>query len=380
MSGDAAAPASERSHLDESERRELEMWRAIGESVAPSFVVDADGKISAWSAAGRRMLERAAARDETTGFIQVLSGLTAEYGGIVDGVPRDFMVRRSPLLRNGALTGSTFVVLADVTERKEAERQRDQMRRALETSRKLEALSTLAGGIAHEMNNLLQPIVGLTSAVLEGLPAESRDAEALGVVMDAANRAADLVAGILRFSRGSDAGVWGAADLVDPAAEARSGVALLRGAMARGVELIARFDGTAPMIPIAKGVVERLVVDLGLNAMRAMNGRCGAIIVTVARVAEGDADFGETHAGGALIRVEDEGEGMPPDVLERCLDPFFTTKPAGEGTGLGLAVVHAAVVAAKGRLVVREREGGGIRVAFALPAAAAVENDSDERR
>jgi len=242
------------------------------------------------------------------------------------------------------------------------------------------ALSTLAGGIAHEMNNMLQPIIGLTSAVLDGMPAGSRDSEALGIVLEAANRAADLVAGILRFSRGSDAGAFGDADLVDPTAEARAGVALLRGALGRDVELVTRLDGTAPPIVIPKGVVERLIVDMGLNALRAMRGHAGTIILTVARVEEDDPDFGETHAGGALVRVEDEGEGMPPEVLERCLDPFFTTKPAGEGTGLGLAVVHASVVAARGRLVVREREGGGILVAFALPAADAEERVPDERR
>lgn len=360
--------------------REIETWRAIGESAAPSFIVTADGEVSAWSASGRRVMERAVAAEESADLVQALVGTRGEYRETIDGRPRDFAVRRSPLMKGGVSTGAAFVVLADVTERKEAERQRDQLRRALEASRKLEALSTLAGGIAHEMNNLLQPIVGLTSAVMEGMPAGSRDAEALGVVLEAANRAAELVAGILRFSRGSDAGMFGVADLVDPAVEARSGVALLRGALRRGVEMIARLDGTAPMVLIPKGVVERLIVDLGLNAMRAMNERSGSIVVTVARVDDDDPDFGGTHAGGALVRVEDEGEGMPPEVLERCLDPFFTTKPAGEGTGLGLAVVHASVAAAKGRLVVREREGGGILVAFALPAADTGAGDSDERR
>jgi len=360
--------------------REIETWRAIGESAAPSFIVNADGEVSAWSASGRRVMERAVAGGETADLVQALVGAKGEFREVIDGRSRDFAVRRSPLLKGGVPTGSAFVVLADVTDRKEAERQRDQLRRALEASRKLEALSTLAGGIAHEMNNLLQPIVGLTSAVMEGMPVGSRDAEALGLVLEAANRAAELVAGILRFSRGSDAGVFDAVDLVDPTVEARTGVALLRGALRRGVELIAGFDGTAPMALISKGVVERLIVDLGLNAMRAMNGRSGAIVVTVTRVGEDDPDFGGTHAGGALVRVEDEGGGMSPEVMERCLDPFFTTKPAGEGTGLGLAVVHASVAAAKGRLVIREREGGGILVAFALPAADVEGDDSDERR
>lgn len=373
---DVANTPAERERL----RRELEMWRSIGETAPPSFIVEEEGRVEAWSAAGRRLVETFAAREGADDFATLLKGTEAECRLEIGTTERDFAIRRLPLVKNGRPSGSTFVVMADITERKEAERQRDSLRRALETSRKLEALSTLAGGIAHEMNNMLQPIIGLTSAVLEGMPPGSRDAEALGLVMEAAGRATELVSGILRFSRGSDASAFGDSDLVDPAAEIRSGVALLRGALARGVELITRLDDSTPMVLIPKGVIERLVVDLGLNAMRAMTGREGVIVIAAAPVDEGDPDFGETHAGGALVRVEDEGEGMPPEVLERCLDPFFTTKQVGEGVGLGLAVVHASVVAARGRLMVRERAGGGILVAFALPAADTRRDDSDERR
>jgi len=253
-----------------------------------------------------------------------------------------------------------LTVFKDVTEQRAAEAREKEMQQQLLHSQKLEALGTLAGGIAHELNNTLVPILALAKTTARSLPENSRERGNLEIILQASERARDLVGRILAFSR-KEAASRGAVDLADLT---RSALKLLRASLPATIALEGRITTVPPVMGDA-GQLLQIVINLVTNAGQAIAGGLGTITVETAP-APLDAD----PSSGAAVRlsVSDTGCGMDEATTARLFEPFFTTKPVGEGTGLGLSVVHGIIRQHGGRIAVESRVGAGTRFDVYLPA------------
>jgi PAS domain S-box-containing protein len=256
---------------------------------------------------------------------------------------------------SGEVTGIVGT-LQDVTELRLAETRRLELERQLQQAQKMEALGTLAGGIAHDLNNALMPVLGMTELILEELPEDSRSRADLALVLEGAARARALVRQILAFSR-KEAPERRAVDLAEVVASACD---FLRRVLPAAVDLRCRLAAGAVVLADPMQL-HQVVINLVTNAAQAIGEAPGAITV-------------ELEKDGATVRlaVADTGPGMDDAVLARVFEPFFTTKPVGEGTGLGLAVVHGIVAGHHGRIGVESRPGAGAVFTITLPATTAV--------
>jgi signal transduction histidine kinase len=238
----------------------------------------------------------------------------------------------------------TFRDSAVVAEQATLERQHSQ---------KLEALGTLAGGIAHDLNNTLVPVMALTTMTARRLPEGSRERANLDTVAQAAVRARDLVKQILAFSRKEKI----EKQKLDLAEIAREALKMMRASVPSTTQIIAEIGPVAPVIG-DPGQLHQVLVNLIANAAHAIGGKMGWITVGI-----------EIQRETILLYVEDTGQGMDEATKQRIFDPFFTTKPVGEGTGLGLSVVHGIVAEHGGRIEVKSRLGEGSRFEIVFPAA-----------
>jgi PAS domain S-box-containing protein len=254
-----------------------------------------------------------------------------------------------------------IATVRDVTERKIAE---DMLRR----SQKMEALGTLAGGIAHDLNNTLQPILFLSSLLREDAAQGDPRVRRMADIEAAAIRARDLVHQILTFTRGDTE----RREPVDVCAEIRGMKMLLRATIPAMVDLT--FDAEVPQLIVnaSRTGIHQIVLNLVKNASDAIEGNVGCISVTVQRYRH----RGEPHNGNlapgeyAEISVHDTGKGMDAATVARIFEPFFTTKGVGEGTGLGLAIVHGVVKSFGGTVAVASKPGHGTAFRVFLPLAA----------
>jgi len=253
---------------------------------------------------------------------------------------------------------SYVAVCRDVTEKRLLEHQ-------LWQAQKMEALGTLAGGIAHDFNNLLASIMGFTELALDDLPGASRARACLDRVLGASLRARELVRQILSFSRRSEHKLR---RLLGDAAVGEA-LKLLEASLDKTIEIAASLDSQATILA-DPSQVHQIVMNLCTNAAQAMHGQGGRLFV---RTSAGplSAEHSARHrlAPGEYfaLLVEDQGPGIAPDLLSRIFDPFFTTKGPGEGTGLGLAVVHGIVTNMGGAVWAESEPGQGARFHVLLP-------------
>jgi signal transduction histidine kinase len=232
-------------------------------------------------------------------------------------------------------------------ERAAAERQHSQ---------KLEALGTLAGGIAHDLNNTLVPVLSLAKLTGRRLPEGSRERANLDTILNAGFRASDLVRQILAFARKEQV----EKQPVDLTALTRETLKLLHASVPATIRLIEDIDEVAPVLG-NPGQLHQVIINVVTNGAQAIDGKIGQITVSLKR---------DGATGNKLVRltVLDTGVGMDEEMLSRIFDPFFTTKPVGEGTGLGLSVVHGIITDHGGRIEVTSRAGQGSQFHIYLPA------------
>jgi len=269
------------------------------------------------------------------------------------------------------------VMIRDLTERvraqerlllMQAEAERAHVEAQLQRTQRLEGLGQLAGGVAHDFNNLIAVISNYATFIAEAAAADGLDEIAgdAAQITRAAQRGADLTHQLLAFAR---------REVVRPRPldlnEVVTGIEqMLRRSIGEHITLSVRLEPDLPSVTADPGQLDQVLVNLAVNARDAMP-RGGDLTIETSPI-EVDLAYASgrphLHPGHYVrLRVSDTGTGMPPEVIERAFEPFYTTKPAGKGTGLGLATVYGIVTAAGGDLNIYSEPGMGTTFTILLP-------------
>ncbi len=278
-----------------------------------------------------------------------------------------------------ALGDRFFVFVRDITERNKAEQSHALMEAQLRESQKMEALGTLAGGVAHDFNNIVATIMGNAELALQDVGPGHAARESLDEIRKASRRAKNLVQQILAFGRRQvfERQVISLAPVVHESAR------LLRATLPAGVSLSVHCAPDAPPVLADPTQVQQVLLNLCANAWQAMQGQEWPATIELSlalHIATGAPYKGPERRskGGrvalkpgpyACLTVRDTGPGMDQATRSRIFEPFFTTKPVGKGTGLGLAVVHGIVQEHAASIAVRSAPGEGATFRVYFPAS-----------
>jgi signal transduction histidine kinase len=261
---------------------------------------------------------------------------------------------------------------AEVVQRHQLEQERTEILSQLQQAQKMEAIGTLAGGIAHDFNNILSAVVGFTELSLFEVPKESKLATNLQQVLSATQRAKALIRQILTFSRQSNPETR-PIQFVKIIEEA---LTLLRASLPATVEINKNFQSQA-YVMADPSQLDQVVMNLCTNAGHAMMDEGGVLEIGLQdkKIMAGKTAqfFGIVPGKYIELTVKDNGSGMTKDTLNRIFDPFFTTKKKGEGTGMGLSVVHGIVKNCKGGISVDSQVGKGTCFHIILPIVNPIE-------
>jgi PAS domain S-box-containing protein len=270
-------------------------------------------------------------------------------------------------------------VARDITEQlaTQAQLRQAQHNERLRQAHKMEAIGTLAGGIAHDFNNILNAILGYTELTLYELSLTLKSRRNLQEVLTAGKRAKELVQQILTFSRKSD---WERKPL-NLHLVVKEVLKLLRASLPTTIEIFQDISEDAGPVLADATQMHQVLMNLCANAEYAMR-ECGGLLQVRLDAVEVDATFAAHNpplCPGAHVRltVQDTGPGMPPEILERVFEPFFTTKDVGQGSGMGLAVVHGIVHNHHGAITVQSAPGYGTTFAIYLPRVNITAVDED---
>jgi CheY-like chemotaxis protein len=253
----------------------------------------------------------------------------------------------------------------EITERKRAEKERKKFEAQLHQVQKMEAIGTLAGGIAHDFNNVLYSIIGYTELTMDDVPEGSLAQKNLTEVLKGAMRAKDMVRQILAFSRKDD--IQKKPVKIQPVV--KEALKLLRSSIPTTIEIRQSIDENCGPVLAASTQIHQVVMNLATNAYQAMREKGGLLELTLMEEKIGSDDSNpDLHPGTYLkLTVSDTGHGMNSVVMKKIFDPYFSTKGPGEGTGMGLAVVHGIVKSHGGDIKVFSKLGEGTTFHVYLP-------------
>jgi PAS domain S-box-containing protein len=258
-----------------------------------------------------------------------------------------------PIQVETAATPHHLAMIEDITARKRAEEERQRLHGQILQAQKMESLGCLAGGVAHDMNNVLGAILGLASASVEEMAPDSLDRQAMATIIKAAERGGKVVKGLLSFARETPAEVreLNLNEILQEQARLLAHTTLSK------VHLVLDLANDLRPIQGDTGSLTHALMNLCVNALDAMPD--GGTLALRSR---------NTGPASVEVQVEDTGAGMSPEVLARAMDPFFTTKGMGKGTGLGLAMAYRTVKAHHGQMELRSQPGQGTCVTLEFPA------------
>jgi len=245
--------------------------------------------------------------------------------------------------------------IAASLERQTAEEERKRLETELQHAQKLESLGSLAGGVAHDMNNVLGAIHAVTQTLKAVHAGEDRLMASITTIERAAMRGRDLVKGLSDFAR-KDLREACPVDLNEVVGQECE---LLRRTLLQRIRLDVALEEGLPMVMGEPSALGSAFMNLCVNAVDAMAE--GGVLVIRTRALPG---------AQVELAVDDTGQGMEPWVLQRAMEPFYTTKPYGKGTGLGLSMVYSTVKAHGGSISIDSRPGEGTRIRLRLPALA----------
>lgn len=251
-------------------------------------------------------------------------------------------------------------------ERKKAEEEDAKIRAQLQKAQKMEAIGTLAGGIAHDLNNILFPILGYTEMILQDVSGDSPHKQGLIAILQGAKRAEKLVQQILAFSRQKNHEL----KPVKIQLVINEALKLINSTLPSTIETIQNIKSDCGLVLADPTQIHQIVMNLCTNAFHAMEETGGKLTVTLKEVelaAEDVKDKAITPGMYVCLTVSDTGTGMDQSVINRIFDPYFTTKENDKGTGLGLAVVHGIVKSHGGHISLYSEPGKGTEFHVCLP-------------
>jgi signal transduction histidine kinase len=258
------------------------------------------------------------------------------------------------------LVGINERLSREVIQRAAAETQRRALEERLRHSERVATVGTLAGGIAHEFNNIMTPILLYAQTALDDIPAENPATADLGRVIAAAHRARNLVNRILAFSRDFQSGPN---TLVRVGPIVEEVMELMRAIVPSSIEIVVDCPREHPPILGDPSLLHQLVMNLCTNAYQAMRSTGGLLTVRVRR----EWHDSERPGDHLVLEVADTGHGMDERTRSRVFEPFFTTREVGEGTGLGLSVVDGIVASMGATILVDSEPGKGARFRVYFP-------------
>jgi len=258
-----------------------------------------------------------------------------------------------------------LVFVHNISERKQAEEQRRKLEERLNQSQKLESLGKLAGGVAHDFNNMLQVILGHVEMLLLDARDNSLDAEALREVRKAGQRAADLTRQLLAFARKQTIRPR-PLDLNETVSDQ---LKMLRRLIGGNIDILWQPGTGLPHVKMDPAQITQIVTNLAVNARDAVSGNGSIIIGTSQKVISGTDRFDDNLSPGhyTVLSVRDNGCGMNKETLAHIFEPFFTTKSMNKGTGLGLSTVYGIVRQCNGYVNVTSEVGKGSTFRIYLP-------------
>jgi PAS domain S-box-containing protein len=295
-----------------------------------------------------------------TGMAKIIGTGREVMGRRKDGstFPMELAVGELPQGGNQAFVG----IIRDLTERREAEKQRDQLRQA----QKMEAVGQLTGGLAHDFNNLLAIIIGNLDLLRELRQDDLVTEELVRDALESALRGADLTRRLLAFARRQPL----QPERADINEVIGGIVKLLTRTLGENIAIELALTPTVWPVQIDRAQFEAAIANLATNARDAMP-RGGSLLIDT-RNGQLDEDYAAAHsdvtAGDyVVIEISDSGRGMPPEILTRIFEPFFTTKGQGKGTGLGLSMVFGFMKQSGGHITVHSEPGKGTTFRLFLP-------------
>jgi PAS domain S-box-containing protein len=287
------------------------------------------------------------------------------------GVKYVVEIKSYPVLDASGTVVSVIETISDITEKRKLEEQ-------LHQAQKMEAIGTLAGGVAHDFNNILTAIIGYGNIVKMKMRHDDPQRISVDQILASSERAARLTQGLLAFSRKQVINP----KPVDVNEIVKSVENLLRRLIGEDVELVTRTAGQSLLVMADTGQIEQVLMNLATNARDAMPE--GGLLVIETEEIDVQEDVISAHGCGkpgkyALTTVSDTGGGMDAQTREKIFEPFFTTKELGKGTGLGLAIVYGIIKQHEGNVTVYSEPGKGTTFKIYLPLiATAVEEAKPE--
>lgn len=373
---------AERLRAEESLRRSEANLRAIFDSTLQAFVLaDRNGRIQVLNATAARLSEALTGQplaegDPVTGFPLAVTGdiavalagnqLVREQEIVhLDGAERCYECTYEPVVDDQRAVLGVCFSATDVTERRRVE---ENLRRA----ERMEATGKLAGGVAHEVNNMMTAVIGFADFLLHGLDRSDPRTAEVKEILKAAHRAADVTQQLLAFSRQQ----FLQPRVLDPNLIVTDMVPLLRRSLGEDRQLRLRLAPAVGRIRADPSQIEQVLLNLVLNARDAMPK--GGTVTIETGTAELDDAYAARHRDLHLVRgtylllaVSDTGHGMDARTLHRIFEPFFTTKPVGKGTGLGLSTAYGIVKQSSGYIWAYSEPGEGTVFKVYLPQVAA---------
>ncbi|MEE4137370.1 MAG: ATP-binding protein, partial [Desulforhopalus sp.] len=267
------------------------------------------------------------------------------------------------------IAGNSRVMLSihDITAHLRVEQEKNLLQKQLYQAQKLESIGRLAGGIAHDLNNLLVPILGYAEIMFEDFGDNDPRREVARHITGAGRRAADLLRQLLAFSRKQHLQY----SVINLNHLLKGFENLLRRTLREDITLVLNCTDELPNIHGDKGQLEQIIMNLAVNAQDAMPDggtlTFSTSLVTGSPVRVFSQDRNEDHLGKVMLEVGDTGEGMEPETLEQIFEPFFTTKSVDKGTGLGLSTVHGIIQQHGGTIDVISTPGLGTSFRLGFP-------------
>ena len=269
----------------------------------------------------------------------------------------------------GDLVGMNARLQQEMADRELAEAERRSMEDYIRQGQRLESLGTLAGGVAHEFNNVLLPIMLYAELALEDVPKRTPASVNLKRVLELANRGKGLSRQILTFGRREERTEFRPTNLKDIVEEA---VTMIRALLPATIDIRAEIGVDIAKVNCDPSQIKQLVVNLCNNAYQALRKPEDYISISLNEVIISDASRNNASLQPGeyvVLTVADTGEGMDEDTVRRVFEPFFTTRDVGDGTGLGLSVVHGIVIRHDGDIIIDSEPDKGTRIRVYFPVA-----------